>query len=157
MASGEWPLTLFMGVRDDEYFQTGHRHIAAMRARKPEPLIFLSPSTAGQRLLADGDWVRVTTIQGNVKMRTSVRPDMPDGVVRVPHGWWTPERLEGDGSLSGAWDMADAQICPDDADYLDREQGIPHLKGIPCRVEKLPSSESTPAGQQEHRDQREAQ
>ena len=41
---------------------------------------------------------------------------------------------EGDGTLSGAWDHADAQICPDDPDHLDREQGIPHLKGIACRV-----------------------
>ena len=32
---------------------------------------------------------------------------------------------------------ADAMLCPDDEDFLDREQGIPHLKGIPCRINKL--------------------
>jgi hypothetical protein len=45
-----------------------------------------------------------------------------------------PKGKEG---LSGAWDFADAQICPDDDDYLDLEQGIPHLKGLPCSVHKL--------------------
>ena len=32
---------------------------------------------------------------------------------------------------------ADAQLCRDDEDYLDREQGIPHLKGVPCQIIKV--------------------
>jgi hypothetical protein len=40
-------------------------------------------------------------------------------------------------ALSGALRFADAMLCPDDEEYLDREQGIPHLKGLPCRVAKL--------------------
>ena len=39
--------------------------------------------------------------------------------------------------LSGALKYSDAQLCRDDEDYLDREQGIPHLKGIPCRIIKV--------------------
>ena len=62
---------------------------------------------------------------------------MPEGVIRVPHRWWSPERAEVDGTLSGAWIHADAQICPDDDDHLDREQGIPHFKGIACQIKKL--------------------
>jgi hypothetical protein len=38
--------------------------------------------------------------------------------------------------LSGSWDHADAQIAPDDPDHIDLEQGIPHLKGMACRVER---------------------
>ena len=45
--------------------------------------------------------------------------------------------LQGLDQLSGAWDHADAQLCPDDDDFLDREQGVPHLHGIPCRINKL--------------------
>jgi hypothetical protein len=62
---------------------------------------------------------------------------MPEGLLRVPHGWWKPEMARGEQTLSGAWDYADAQICPDDDDFLDREQGIPHFKGLPCRIVKL--------------------
>jgi hypothetical protein len=40
-------------------------------------------------------------------------------------------------ALSGALRFADAMLCPDDEEYLYREQGIPHLKGLPCRVAKL--------------------
>jgi anaerobic selenocysteine-containing dehydrogenase len=130
----DFPLQLFMGVREDEYFQTGHRHIPALRARNPEPLMHIAPADAAALSLADGAWVDVETRQGKVRLKTAVRDEIPGGVIRVPHGWWLPERAEGDGTLSGAWLHADAQICPDEPDFLDREQGIPHLKGIACRV-----------------------
>ncbi|MFT4570496.1 MAG: hypothetical protein ACI8TX_003846 [Hyphomicrobiaceae bacterium] len=58
-------------------------------------------------------------------------------------GWWKPEMKRGAGHLSGALDYADAQLCPDDADYLDRDQGIPHLKGIPCRIEKIAAGQES--------------
>ena len=47
----------------------------------------------------------------------------------------TPTAQFADFILPGdAWTHADAQLCADDPDFLDREQGIPHLKGIPCTV-----------------------
>ena len=73
---------------------------------------------------------------------------MPDGLVRIPHGWWKPEMEQGlRQKLSGALRFADAMLCPDDEDYLDREQGIPHLKGLPCRIVKLGQRK---AGQGDH-------
>ena len=53
------------------------------------------------------------------------------------HRWgtrWRPEVAEGTGTLSDALTLSDAQLCPDDSNYLDAEQGIPHVKGIPCRI-----------------------
>ena len=132
-----FPLSLFVGVREDEYFQTGHRHIDELRARRPEPQMFIHPATAATEGISEGEWVRVETIAGGVKLQVSFAGHMPEGLLRVPHGWWKPEMPRGDECLSGAWDFADAQICPDDDDFLDREQGIPHFKGLPCRIVKL--------------------
>jgi anaerobic selenocysteine-containing dehydrogenase len=134
-ADKAWPLTMFTGVREDEYFQTGHRHIPALRERQPVPLMFISPQDAAILSITDGAAVRVVTPQGRVRLVASIQASMQQGCIRVPHGWWMPERPEGDGTLSGAWDCADAQICPDDDGHMDREQGVPHLKGIACRVE----------------------
>ena len=44
--------------------------------------------------------------------------------------------------MSGMWDFSDAVItADDDPDLIDREQGVPHLKGMRCALEKLPASE----------------
>ena len=132
-----YPLTMFTGVREAEYFQTGGRHVPEMRARKPEPVLFVSPHTAKQQQISEGDWVCVETHTGKIDIQVGVRPNMPDGLVRIPHGWWKPETEQGLGKLSGAMQFADAQLCPDDDDYLDVEQGVPHLKGLPCRIVRL--------------------
>jgi anaerobic selenocysteine-containing dehydrogenase len=133
-ADPDYPLQLFMGVREDEYFQTGHRHIPELRQRRPEPEFFLHADDARACGVAHGDWALVETPTGRVRGKVAVRADMPRNLVRVPHGWWKPELPQGAEHLSGAWEFADAQITRDDADFRDREQGIPHLKGLPCRV-----------------------
>ena len=67
---------------------------------------------------------------------------MPRGLVRVPHGWWTPETVGDHDGLSGAWRFADAQLSDDqDPALIDLEQGVPHLKGLPGRVTKLSADE----------------
>jgi anaerobic selenocysteine-containing dehydrogenase len=138
----EYPLMVFTGIREPEYFQTGHRHIPSLRSRNPEPRVFLNPGDALKSGAKDGDLVEVKTPQGSSIGKATVRPDLPMGLVRFPHGWWKPETTQGAEHLSSAWLHADAQICPDDPDYLDREQGIPHLRGIACSVRKLDSDGS---------------
>jgi len=133
----EFPIKMFVGVREDEYFQTGHRHIEKLRRRNPEPRFFVSPIDAMNAKLVHGGWAEVVTTIGSVKARVEIQDEMPVGVVRVPHGWWQPEREEGDGSLSGAWEHADAQISPDDDENLDLEQGVPQFKGLACRIQPL--------------------
>ena len=137
----EFPLTVFTGVREPEYFQTGQRHIASLRTRNPEPQAFLNAEDAGHYGLEDGDWAEVSTEQGSCTAKISIR-DMPKGLVRIPHGWWKPETKQGADHLSSAWIYADAQICPDSSDYLDREQGIPHFRGMACSIRKLSTANS---------------
>ena len=87
--------------------------------------------------MSEGEWIEVETVAGRVRLQATLREDMPKGLLRVPHGWWKPEAPQGEGELSGAWAHADAQICPDDDDFLDREQGIPHFKGVPAAIHKI--------------------
>jgi len=135
-------------VREDEYFQTGGRHIPELRKRKPEPVLFVSLATAARAGVVEGEGVAVESPTGRIEIKVGVRDSMPDGLVRIPHGWWKPEMEQGlQQKLSGALRFADAMLCPDDEDYLDREQGIPHLKGLPCRIVKLGQRK---AGQGDH-------
>ncbi|PUB10271.1 molybdopterin-containing oxidoreductase family protein [Yoonia sediminilitoris] len=134
-----YPLMMFTGVREDPYFQTGGRHIPEMRARIPEPQIFISTKTAKVWNVIADEWVEVANDQGSVRVQVKITDKMPDDLIRVPHGWWKPEMERGNGKLSGALMYSDNQMCREDFDYMDQEQGIPHLKGIPCRINKLNS------------------
>ena len=133
----DYPLQMFTGVREDGYFQTAQRQVPEMRRRSPEPVLFVSPGTAQANNLQPDEWVEVENPLGKISIKVGIRDAMPDGLVRIPHGWWKPEMKTGAGHLSGALKYSDAQLCRDDDDYLDWEQGIPHLKGIPCRIIKL--------------------
>lgn len=138
----EYPLSLFIGLPDDEYYRTGGRHIPELRKRAQDPTLFVSIEEAQALELVDDTWARVETSTGAMVGRVFVRSSMPKGLVRVPHGWWKPESKPGRGHMSGMWDFADAQITPDeDPDLIDREQGIPHLKGVRCRLTKLNPAE----------------
>jgi anaerobic selenocysteine-containing dehydrogenase len=135
--SAEFPLTLFMGVRDDPFFQTGHRHVPELRRLCPDPKTFLHEDDAKAAGVVDGEWIELETVTGKVRARVEIRDDMPRGLIRIPHGWWRPEAREGRQTLSDAWQLADAMVTSDDEAFLDREQGIPHLKGLPCRILKI--------------------
>ena len=145
----EYPLMLFTGVREDGFFQTGHRHIEEMRQRHPEPLCFVSPGTAATYDLQEEEWIEIENELAAISMKVAIKDTMPDGLIRVPHGWWKPEMERGAGKLSGALKYADALLCRDDEAYLDREQGIPHLKGVACRILKSAPLASTTEAKEE--------
>lgn len=138
----DYPLSLFVGIRDDEYFQTGQRFVPELRKRAPEPTLFIHPEDAAPLQLEHGTWTRVETRHGGAVMRTDLREQMPRGLVRVPHGWWKPESAPGRPHLSGMWTFSDAQLSgDDDPSLMDVEQGVPHLKGVPCRLRPLDAAE----------------
>ncbi len=141
-ADAEFPMSMFIGLPDDEYYRTGHRHIPELRRRAQDPSFYVSAVDSEALGLAEGDWARVTTSTGDMVARAFVRSGMPKGLVRVPHGWWKPESKTGLEELSGMWSFSDAQITPDeDPELIDWEQGIPHMKGVPCSLIKLTAQE----------------
>ena len=134
--SEKYPYRIFTGVREDSYFQTGQRNIEVLRKRTPSPKLLLHPTDAKREGLADGDWAQLETATGSVRAKIQVQDSMKEGHVRVPHGWWYPE-LRGKERLSGAFISSDAVLCPDDDEFLDDEQGVPHFKGFPGRITKV--------------------
>ena len=138
-----FPLRLFIGLPDDEYFRTGMRHVPELRKRVSDQTFFMGSQDADDLGIADGEWTRLETKVGGIFGRVFVRSSMPKGLVRVPHGWWKPESRKGLENMSGMWDFSDAQITTDDdPDLIDLEQGIPHMKGCPCLVRKLSAAET---------------
>lgn len=133
--STDYPYLIFTGVREDPFFQTGQRNIESLRRRTPVPQLFLHPDDAGKEGLLDGDWAKLSTPQGSVLAQVAIHDTMKAGHVRVPHGWWYPE-TRGHAELGGAFISSDAVLCSDDDEWLDHEQGVPHFKGFPGKLEK---------------------
>ena len=57
----ELPLSLFIGLPDDEYFRTGMRFVPELRHRVKDPTFFMSPGDAENLGIADGEWTSLTT------------------------------------------------------------------------------------------------
>lgn len=126
----KYPLTLFVGLREAPFYNTNLRHVNSLRRMLPDPLALLNPQDGVQFGLVNGDWIWVETTHGRVKMRTDLDEVQPVGTIRVPHGWWMAELEPGlETGLSGAMVYNDGMILSDDDWNLDREQGLPNLRG----------------------------
>ena len=126
----EYPLELFAGVRDPGNYLTNLHQIPSLRKHSQNPEAFLNPADGIVYGVMDGEWCWVETVQGRMKALAKWDDAQPQGVVRVPHGWWMPELEPGlEAGLSGAMVYNDSLLIPDDEWNTDPEQGIPNLRG----------------------------
>lgn len=70
------------------YTHSSLRNIPSLRMRSPDPAIAISPALAQRRALFEGDWCRVRTVAGSVRMRVQIDVDLQDGVAIAEFGWW---------------------------------------------------------------------
>lgn len=131
----EYPLRLFVGLREDGYFHSAGRHVKKLRKHNPEPRAMLHAETAHGFGIKEGDWIYVETDWGRIKMKAQLSEDIQKDLVGVRHGWWKPEMPQGTAELCGAWDYSDGVLLSDDPSFFDTEQGLPDLRGgRKCRV-----------------------
>jgi anaerobic selenocysteine-containing dehydrogenase len=129
----EYPLILMGGKKKVEYLHTAGRQIKMLRERAPEPIIEMSPDTAKEKGIAEGDWVWLETIYFGEKERVRFMAKLIEGfhpkIVAVDHGWWFPEEPDPD---HGCFVSNANVIIP--ADVYDPVFGCTNLRSIPCRI-----------------------
>lgn len=135
----QFPYAIFAGARECANYNTNLRQMPNLRARTPEPQLFVNPSDAAREQLREGDWCAVETAYGHVQLQAHLDETQPAGTLRVPHGWWKPETAQGlTRNLSGACLHNDGMLFPEDDWNLDPAQGVPNLRGgIHARIVKL--------------------
>ena len=143
----EYPLTVFVGLRDQGNYLTNLRQIKNLRAVNPDPEVFLHPLDAQRAGVNNGQWVWIETTHGRMMARSVCDEVQPEGSIRVPHGWWFPEWEGGlETGLSGAMLFNDGLILPDDPWNTDREQGVPNLRGgLLAKVYAVEADDMPPA------------
>lgn len=116
----QFPLILISGARAPEFTHTQLRHVPSLRSLNPEAFAEMHPATAARYGLADGDWAKLSTRRGSIRIRVKTTPELLPGIVSVPHGW-------AQANVNRLTDMADR----------DPITGYPDFKAVLCRVEPL--------------------
>ncbi|MCX5879674.1 MAG: molybdopterin-dependent oxidoreductase [Deltaproteobacteria bacterium] len=117
----KYPLILSTGSRNLYYTHSQHRNVEALRKLSPEPMAEISPATAKQFGVQNGDPVVVETNRGQVRMKAGVDDRVADGVVLVPHGW---------GGEANANLLTDVQC-------REPIMGYPDMKSLQCSIRKV--------------------
>ncbi|MFQ5442590.1 MAG: molybdopterin-dependent oxidoreductase [Thermodesulfobacteriota bacterium] len=131
--AGEFPLILITGSRTPCFFHSEHRQVESLRKIRPEPLSEIHPHAARPLGIKSGDWIRISTLRGSIRMKAVVTGDIHPGVVSVDHGWWFPER-KGD-PLFGVFE-SNANVLTKNTPPYDPAFGSYQMRGMLCRVEK---------------------
>ncbi|MEW6671614.1 MAG: molybdopterin-dependent oxidoreductase [Thermodesulfobacteriota bacterium] len=131
-----YPLVLISGSRFMPMYHSEQRQIKAAREKRPDPLVTLHPETAAALGLAQGEWVRLNTPLGSVRMKLHLSDAIDRRMADAEHGWWFPERRESEPELFGVFESNANILCPDGAEFCSPEiGGWPHT-ALLCRVEK---------------------
>jgi anaerobic selenocysteine-containing dehydrogenase/ferredoxin-NADP reductase len=111
-----------------------HRNIPSLRKREPDPSVFLSPETADELLLEEGDWADVATANGWIRMRVKHDKSLDPRVVRASYGWWQRNsqlKLPGYDPFSNGGANYNMLM---DGKTLDRVSGTAPHRSLSCRV-----------------------
>ena len=82
-----YPLILTC-AKDTQFCQSQHRALPSLRRRSPEPEVELHPAAAAERGIRAGDWVRVETPAGRIRVRARFNDSLDPRVACGQHGWW---------------------------------------------------------------------
>ena len=68
---------------------------------------------------------------GRIRKRAALSSDIGPRVIVVDYGWWFPEHGPTD---SYGWKKSNSNMLTDDKPPYNREMGLSHLRGVPCKV-----------------------
>jgi anaerobic selenocysteine-containing dehydrogenase len=116
------PLILITGARTEGYTHSRFRNMPSLRKLYPEPLVEIHPQTAKSLGVEDGEWVRVESLRGGIRVKARLTEVVHPRIVSVTHGW---------SNATGA-----NINCLTDDQAVDPVSGFPEYRSLLCRVVK---------------------
>jgi anaerobic selenocysteine-containing dehydrogenase len=138
----EYPFICINGSRSYEFFHSENRQQQTMREFHPDPLVKISPQTADEYELHDGDWIWLENSQGRCKQKVKIDSTLNPNYVHAEHGWWFPEAEPAAPSLFGTFDSNINNLTHS---YETGPGGIGNpLKNICCKIYKVREGDKLP-------------
>ena len=131
-----YPLTMIT-AKVLEFCHGQHRAIPSLRKLRPDPQVDIHPRTAGALGVSDGEWVRLKTPQGSVRVRARVTDAIRPDVVCTQHGWWQECKelaLPGYDAFSESGANLNRIIG---SGHVDPVSGATPNRSSRCRIERL--------------------
>ena len=127
-------------TKSAKYCHSQHRGVASLRSRSPEPSVDISPELARDKGIENGDWVRLRTRRGQIRMLARYDDSLHRSVLVSEYGWW---QSAPDLGLAGYDPFGDSG-----SNYnrlVDGERGDPVSGSVPmrstvCEVERIDDS-----------------
>jgi anaerobic selenocysteine-containing dehydrogenase len=134
--SAEYPLTLTF-FRLIQFCDEHHRNIARLRRAVPDPFLEIHPETATAQGISNGDWIRLETATGKVKLKARFNDSLHPSVVATVYGWWQACRqLKLNGHDPFSETGANANLLVPNSDHDPVSASVAH-RGQRCRVSHL--------------------
>jgi len=129
----DYPLILVSGTRSIEYYSTLGIEVPKLRKRRPWPVLEMSPETAREYGLEEGDWVRIEapTTDKSIKRKVALVEGMHPSVVNAEGLWYMPGEDQVEGVLA-----VGANVLTPLRDDVDPVVGGSIARCILCRVSK---------------------
>lgn len=123
--SDQYPLVCSAGLKLGLHTHTQFRSLPWIKAKEPEPFGEIHPDTASDLNVGDGEWMRVVSPQGSLKVKARVCRRVHPRIVCVTHGYGEPY-TSGDG------------LCNEITSQEGRDPiaGCTGNRSFLCRVEK---------------------
>ncbi len=128
----DFPYILITGARTLEFFHSEGRQVESLRKLRPEPCCEIHTTVAERHGIKTGDWVRLSTKRGSIKMKARVTEDIHPMVISAEHGWWFPEKKE---SFYDVFE-SNANVLTNNNPPYDPAFGSYQLRGLLCNVER---------------------
>jgi anaerobic selenocysteine-containing dehydrogenase len=83
----DFPLIGCSAGKTVNYVHTQFRHIPELRKREPDPWVRIHPGDARSRGIREGDWVKISSPRGNIRMKALVTDATLPGVLSISPQW----------------------------------------------------------------------
>lgn len=83
-----YPLILTDYHTTKSFTASWQRNVPSLREIQKYPTVHIHPDTASVRGIHDGDWVKVESPHGWLKVKAELYPGIRPDTVMIQHGWW---------------------------------------------------------------------